>query len=96
MLYNAPSPDMLQAMIEEGAAASAVLSSTAFMKVVDDLTHLHTARILSAPVGASGTDERERNHALHVALTEIVQELMARRASGQQAEEALQEAPYDD
>lgn len=82
-------------MIAEGDAAAAVLSMPAFNAVVDSLTTLHTARILSSPVGPSGAAERERNHALHVALTEIVQELISRRSSGEQAAEALNEDPYD-
>lgn len=66
------------------------------MRVVDDLTNLHTARILNAPVGTAGHEERERNHALHVALTEIVQELVARDAAGHQAEENLKDIQSDD
>ena len=91
MLYNAPSPDLLQAMIEEGTAAEALVSSDIFNRVVNDLVQLHTSRMLCAPVGAAGIEERERNHALHVALTEIVQELRSRALSGQQALETLQE-----
>ena len=96
MFQNVPTPDQLQGMIEEGTAASAVLSLPTFLRVVDDLTHLHTARILTAPVGAAGLEERERNHALHVALTEIVQELIARRAAGEQAQQELEDYQLHD
>ena len=96
MLPPAPSPDFLAAKIEEGAACAAVLSLPAFARVVDDLTNLHTARILAAPVGEAGREERERNHALHTALTEIVQELLMRREVGAQAEEALAQDEDDD
>lgn len=84
-------------MIEEGAAASAVLSLPAFLRVVDDLTTLHTARMMASPVGSAGAEERERNHALHVALTEIVQELIARKDIGAQAQQDLEDyQPHDD
>ena len=96
MLYNSPSPDELQATIEEGIAAAAVLSSPAFCRVLDDLTNMHIARMLAAPVGAAGQEERERNHALQAALTEITQELMARKAVGEQAQERLHEVDNDD
>lgn len=95
MWRQQPNTDQLAALIEEGQAASALLESPFFLRVVNDLTNMHTARLLASPVGPAGVAEREANHALQVALTEIVQELMARKASGEQAAEALEEDPYD-
>lgn len=94
-MFDEPTADEIQATIEMGSAAKALLDSLTFAQVVNDLTNTHVSAMLSTPVGETGRVERERHHALHNALSEIVVALKTREFAGEQAQQALQE-PVDE
>lgn len=69
------------AVLERGRAAGELLRSPAFMDVVNSLSDMHIAAIVSAPPGEAGRAARDYHHLLHYALSEICGDLAGRHAA---------------
>jgi hypothetical protein len=88
--------DAAQEVIQRGRQAADLLANEAFNRIVNDLTEAHLARLCAAPPGAKGADERDYNHLLQYALTEIVASLQGEAATGEAMQHALEESSDDD
>lgn len=78
-------PDELRLVVERGNNCRALLDSSTFNWVVDDLSNSYLAQLVASPVGQKGADARDYAHALHHALSELVSSLRSYADAGEAA-----------
>lgn len=85
----------VQAVIDRGTAAGALVASPLFADAMNDIANFHTVAMLSAPEGPDGVAVREHHHRMILAARELVDQLNGYVLAGSEAAAGLHDKETD-